>query len=76
MDQLNLNYIREIYQLFQDKPKAKLIQLKRFRLKKIKHLINQMLKDLLTSIKKNYLDNNLLIIINYFCVTDRSRKTF
>ena len=53
-----------------------LIQLKRFHLKKIKHLTNQMLKDLLTSIKKNYLDNNLLIIINYFCVTDRSRKTF
>ena len=52
MDQLNLNYTREILQLFQDKLRVMLIQLKRFHLKKIKHLTNQMLKDLLTSIKK------------------------
>ena len=56
MDLLNLNYIKAILQLFQDKQKAKLIRSKRFLLKKTKHLINQMLKNLLTFTRKGFVN--------------------
>ena len=58
MDLLNSNYTKVILQLFQDRLKAAHIQRRKFHLKKIKHLLNLMLKDLLISIRKNLAKTN------------------
>ena len=58
MDPLSLNCIKEILQLFQDKLKVSHTLLRKFLLKKTKHSTNQMLKDLLIFIKKNFAKTN------------------